>query len=128
MITLYDELRRLDIEAHYLFHCVPIRGMDHHRTSVARGLDLFRKLVVSGMTSGRAKPHFTLMTDVGKVSLYEGTVIGREDDRILVQTGYSYEERRRWAPAWVLPPSARVDENGFLQVWYLDSDGGKADR
>ncbi|MFJ9889764.1 radical SAM protein [Streptomyces sp. NPDC091287] len=127
LITLYDELRHLDIEAHYLFHCVPIRGMDHHRTSIARGLDLFRRLVVSGMTSGRAKPHFTLMTDVGKVSLYEGAVIGREGDRVLVQTGYSYEERRRWAPAWVLPPTARVDENGFLQVWYLDSDGGKAE-
>ncbi|MBN3933199.1 radical SAM protein [Streptomyces verrucosisporus] len=127
LVRLYDELRYLDIEAHYLFHCVPIRGMDHHRTSIARGLDLFRQLTVSGMTSGRAKPHYALMTDVGKVALYEGSLVDRDGSRVLVQTGYSYNDRLRWAPDWQLPASARVDDNGLLQVWYLDSDGGKAE-
>ncbi|WP_409473811.1 hypothetical protein [Streptomyces sp. HC307] len=37
LISLHDVLRHLDIEAHYLFRCGPIRGTDHHRTSVARG-------------------------------------------------------------------------------------------
>ncbi|MFC8825197.1 radical SAM protein [Streptomyces sp. NPDC057137] len=128
LVELYDELRHLDIEAHYLFHCVPIRGMDHHRTSIAQGLDLFRRLVSSGMTSGRAKPQYTLMTDVGKVSLYEGTIIDRDDDgRVLIQTGYAYKDRLSWVPNWALPPTARVDDDGCLQVWYLDSDGGKAE-
>ncbi|MFF3958328.1 radical SAM protein [Streptomyces sp. NPDC001890] len=121
MVELFDELRYLGIEAHYLFHCVPIRGMAHHRTTVSEGLDLARRLSSSGYASGRVKPLFTLMTDVGKVSLYEGTMIDRDEDgRVLIQTGYSYEDRLRWSPGWKLPPTARIDGNGDLQVWYLD--------
>lgn len=78
--------------------------------------------------SPRAKPQYTLVTDVGKVSLYEGTIIDRDDEgRVLVQTGYSYEDRLSWTPNWQVPPSARVDDDGHLQVWYLDSKGGKAE-
>lgn len=122
LVELYDELRHLEIEAHYLFHCVPIRGMNHHRTSIAEGLDLVRRLTSSGETSGRAKPLYTLMTDIGKVSLYEGTIIDRDHDgRVLIQTGYSYEDRLKWTPNWKLPQNARIDNDGYLQVWYLDS-------
>uniref|UniRef100_UPI00055BC9AC hypothetical protein n=1 Tax=Streptomyces aureocirculatus TaxID=67275 RepID=UPI00055BC9AC len=39
----------IGIEAHYLFHCVPIRGMDHHRTSVEEGLELHCRLGASGL-------------------------------------------------------------------------------
>ncbi|UMP06981.1 radical SAM protein [Amycolatopsis sp. EV170708-02-1] len=126
LVELFDELRHLDIEAHYLFHCSPIRGMDHHRTSIARGLDLFRQLSCSGKTSGRVKPQFALMTDVGKVSLCEGSIIGRDKDRVLLKTGYSYGDRLRWVPTWTLPASASVGGDGFLQVWYLDADEKKA--
>ena len=128
LVELFDELRYMDIEAHYLFHCVPIRGMDHHRTSVAEGLELHRRLGASGLTSGRTRPHFTLMTDIGKVPLYEGSIIDRDEhNRILIQTGYRYEERMSWVPGWQLPGNARIDDDGFLQVWYLDAIGGKAE-
>ncbi|BCL27535.1 radical SAM protein [Streptomyces aurantiacus] len=128
LVGLFDELRSMGIEAHYLFHCVPIRGMDHHRTSVEEGLELHRRLGASGLTSGRVRPHFTLMTDVGKVPLYEGSIIGRDEhNRMLIQTAYRYEERMSWVPGWQLPDNARVDDNGFLQVWYLDAIGGKAE-
>ncbi|MFE7192004.1 radical SAM protein [Kitasatospora sp. NPDC057541] len=127
LVELFDELRSMDIEAHYLFHCVPIRGMNHHRTSVAEGLELHRRLGASGLVSGRVRPHFTLMTDVGKVPLYEGSIIGRdENDRLLIRTGYRYAERAAWVPGWRLPDTAHVDDDGFLRVWYLDAAGGKA--
>ena len=29
---LYELLRDYDIENHYLFHAIPMRGMSHHRT------------------------------------------------------------------------------------------------
>jgi lysine 2,3-aminomutase len=82
---LGEALRRLHIEMHYLFHAVPLRGMRHHRTSIARGLDLVRELTSCGSVSGRAKPTFTLLTDVGKVTPYEGTILERRGQNVLLQ-------------------------------------------
>jgi len=43
-----------------------------------------------------------------------------DTNRILLQSGYSYEERTRWNPSWQLPDSGEIDENSKLRVWYLD--------
>jgi lysine 2,3-aminomutase len=120
LIDLYDRLRDLGIEAHYLFHCIPMRGMEHHRTSIARGLDLVRRLVSSGGFSGRAKPEFAAMTDIGKVTLYEGCIIDRRQGELLLQSGYRLEDRLRWNPNWQMPDSCSVDADGCMRVWYLD--------
>jgi lysine 2,3-aminomutase len=120
LVELYDRLRQLGIEAHYLFHCIPMRGMEHHRTSVLRGLELVRQLVSSGGFSGRTKPEFAAMTDIGKVTLYEGTIVGHRNGELLIQTGYRLDDRLRWNPSWQRPDSCAVDENGCMRVWYLD--------
>ena len=119
--TLFEALRQHEIEMHYLFHCVPIYGMAHHRTSLDRALDLVRRVSSGGRISGRAKPSLTLLTDVGKVTLYEGTILTRRDGQVLVQTGYDYEERRAFNPSWTLPTSASVDADGLMRVWYADA-------
>ncbi|MDK0524146.1 radical SAM protein [Streptomyces sp. ML-6] len=127
LVDLVEELRGLRIEMHYLFHCVPIRGMDHHRTTLDEGLRLARRLTSSGLTSGRAKPMFTVMTDIGKITLYEGTILERDDrGRVLLASGYSYEDRLRWTPGWQLPDNAHVGDDGLLRVWYLDSSAAAA--
>jgi lysine 2,3-aminomutase len=120
LAELYDELRRMRIEPHYLFHAVPMKGMGHHRTSLNRGLQLAEELVNSGEVTGRAKPMYTAMTDVGKITLYDGVVLERKGADVLLQSAYSYESRREWNPQWVLPPSAFIDPAGKLRVWYLD--------
>jgi lysine 2,3-aminomutase len=116
-----NELRGLRIETHYLFHCVPLYGMAHHRTSLDRSLDLARQLVNGGRISGRAKPSLVLLTDVGKVTLYEGTILERRGHRVLLQTAYSYAERRAINPSWTLPESAEVGADGMMRVWYADA-------
>lgn len=121
LVGLFDELRRLGIETHYLFHCIPMKGISHHRTSLATGLRLIRQITGGGRISGRCKPTFAVMTDIGKITLYEGTILAREGPRVLLQSCYREEERRRWNPAWVRPESALVDDGGFLRVWYLDA-------
>lgn len=121
LIDLYDGLRYAGIESHYMFHCVPIRGMSHHRTTVEKGLELIKSLTVSGRISGRAKPIYIVMTDVGKVTMYEGTVVDRKADMILLRTNYAKSDRLRWNPNWVMPGSAEEDECGFLRVWYKDA-------
>jgi len=121
--TLFDELRYLGIESHYLFHCIPMRGMSHHRTSVQAGLDLIAALTNSGVFSGRAKPRYTVMTDIGKITLAEGTLLDRNDnDELLLQSRYTADNFRAYNPSWVVPSSAHEDERGYLRVWYPDGD------
>lgn len=120
LIDLYNTMRRNDIEPHYLFHCVPMRGMHHFRTSVEKGLQLITEMVNSGKMSGRVKPMYALMTDVGKVTLYEGTIINKTGGYLELNTCYKYEDRMRWNPAWKLPETAHVDTNGNIIIKYLN--------
>lgn len=118
---LYDELRYLGIEAHYLFHCLPMKGMSHHRTSVQKGIDLAARLTNSGIVSGRAKPMFTLITDVGKITLSHGTILERNtNNELLIQSHFTVEDFKYRNPSWQLPKSAFVDEDGYMRVWYPD--------
>jgi len=118
---LYDEMRYMGIEAHYLFHCIPMRGMAHHRTSISKGLDLISKITSSGDFSGRVKPMFTLMTDLGKITLYHGSVLERNDNNeLLIQSKYRVEDFKYRNPSWEIPEAAFEDEDGYLRVWYPD--------
>jgi lysine 2,3-aminomutase len=120
LIKLYDDLRTNEIEPHYLFHCVPMRGMSHHRTSVEKGLTLIRELTNGGNISGRAKPRYAVMSDIGKIILHDGVIAGRRDGGLLLNSCYSYEERRTWNPDWQIPSSASVGRDGYMSVWYSD--------
>ncbi|PKM77872.1 MAG: hypothetical protein CVU90_05345 [Firmicutes bacterium HGW-Firmicutes-15] len=121
LVELYDNLRYLGIEAHYLFHPVPIIGTQHFRISVSRAISLVKELTSSGQISGRIKPMLSLMTDVGKVTLYEDT-LGVKDEAGYydVRTCYRIEDRWRWNPDYLLPDTARIDEHGCITVKYLD--------
>lgn len=121
LTDLYRKMRDIGIEAHYLFHSVPMRGMHHLRTSVQRGVELAKQLTNSGEVSGRVKPMFALMTDIGKITMYDGVIVKKnEHNQLLIQSAYRYEDRKSWNPDWTLSPTAEVDEHGYLRVWYLD--------
>jgi lysine 2,3-aminomutase len=120
LVALCDRLRSLGIESHYLFHCIPMAGMHHHRTSVARGLALARELSSGGSVSGRSRPVFALLTAVGKVVPYEGAIAGREGTRLLIRTEYDAAERVRMNPSWQMPEAAFTGPDGRLMVWYED--------
>jgi lysine 2,3-aminomutase len=122
LVDLYNKMRINNIDAHYLFHCVPIIGIHYLRTSIAVALALTKELVCSGRISGRAKPMLAAMTDIGKISFYDGVIIDRKDGKILLQSNYQYDERIAWNPSWQLPKTAEIDENGLLRVWYVDAD------
>lgn len=127
LMALYAKIRDNDIEAHYLFHAIPLRGMQHHRTSVEKGLELATRLNASGEFSGRGKPRYTLMTDLGKIVLFHGAILDRRtgaqgEPEILVKSGYRLEDRRRWNPSWQPSDSVIVDNQGFMNVWYRDGD------
>ena len=117
-------MRDNGIEAHYLFHAIPMQGMRHHRTSVKKGAELAMRLSASGEFSGRAKPHYALMTDIGKIVLYDGAIIAHRpsDNSLLLRSGYRLEDRKKWNPSWRIPASVQVDDEGFMCVWYKDGE------
>lgn len=123
LIDLYDTLRYLNVESHYLFHAIPMKGTGMYRTSIEKGLKLIKALSCSGNISGRSKPMYSLMTDVGKITLYEG-VLGQKDENNYyeVYTGYTLEDRKIWNPHYELPPNARIADDKTIIVKYLDGD------
>lgn len=120
LVDLYDRLRSLKVIPHYLFHAVPMVGTDEFRTSVARGLELARQLTSSGYLSGMGKPMFTAMTAIGKVTLYEGSVLSSNGGVLTLRSSYRLKDRLRWNPGYRLPESATVNELGTLDVEYID--------
>jgi lysine 2,3-aminomutase len=89
-----------------------------------RGAELAGRLSASGEFSGRAKPHYALMTDIGKIVLYEGAIVARRpsDNTILLRSGYRLEDRKTWNPSWRMPASVQIDAEGFMCVWYQDGE------
>lgn len=122
LVALYNLMRLHNIESHYLFHCVPMKGIHHFRTTISRGLSLAKDLVCSGNISGRAKPMYAAMTDIGKITFYDGVILDRKDRRVLLQSNYRIDDRLSWNPTWKIPSTAEIDEHGLLRVWYLDGE------
>ncbi len=122
LVTFYELLREHNIEAHYLFHAIPMRGMSHHRTSLQRGLDLATELSSCGEFSGRAKPRYAVLSDIGKIVIYHDTIVDRrkEDNALLLKSGFNIHDRKRWNPSWRKPEDTVVDEDGTMYTWYMD--------
>ncbi|MCG8355200.1 MAG: radical SAM protein [Kiloniellales bacterium] len=122
LVEHYGLLRDNDIEAHYLFHAIPMRGMSHHRTSVDRGLELATALSSCGEFSGRAKPHYAVLSDIGKIVLYHDSIVERRpaEQSLLLRSGFNIHDRKKWNPSWQKPESAVVLNDGTMLTWYLD--------
>ena len=127
--SLYSNLRDHDIESHYLFHAVPLRGMSHHRTSVKKGIDLSNALSSCGEFSGRAKAKYCILSDIGKIIVYQDTIIDRrkKDNSILLKSGFNINNRLKWNPSWEKPDSVELDKDGTMYVWYLDGSDEQAE-
>jgi len=124
LVELYDTLRYLGVEAHYLFHSIPMKGTTHLRTSVQKGLDLIQKLTTTGQISGRIKPTYALMTYIGKVILYDGTILKKDEKGYFhIKTFYTVSDRKKWNPTYELPSDqAYEDSDGYIVAKYLDGE------
>jgi lysine 2,3-aminomutase len=121
LTRLYDEIRYLGMSPHYIFHAVPMIGTGEFRTTVQKGLDLIKQLDSSGQISGRAKPLYALMTDVGKVILYHDTILGRDGKYLIIKTNYKISERMQWNPSYKLSDSASINSDNTISVRYQDT-------
>ena len=80
--SLMHELLKIRVKPYYLFHCDPVSGSAHLRTSVKKGLEMRERL--RGQTTGYAVPHYALdmAGSGGKVRLVPESIIS-EENRIL---------------------------------------------
>ncbi len=81
MLKLNRELLRIKVKPQYLFHCDPIKGAVHFRTSLDRGMEIMEYL--RGKISGMGIPTYAvdLPGGKGKVPISPDYIVSREGDR-----------------------------------------------
>ena len=86
MLELMRSLLRIKVKPQYLFHCDPVKGAIHFRTSVDKGLEIMRYL--RGRISGMGIPTYAvdLPGGKGKVPLLPNYVLEREGDRFVFES------------------------------------------
>lgn len=122
LIDLYHAMRVNGIEAHYLFHCIPMRGIHHLRPSVDCMIRCYEELVNAGHITGRCKPILAIMSQIGKITLTPYNYKKIENNFIQLRSSYKYKDRKAYNPDWQIPEDAYVDENGYLCINYLDGE------
>ena len=83
MLELMRNLLRIKVKPQYLFHCDPVRGVMHFRTSLDRGMEVMEYL--RGRISGIGIPTYALDLPGGrgKVPLQPGYLMGRHGNTFL---------------------------------------------
>lgn len=122
LIKLYHQMRMLGIEAHYLFHSVPLKGTHHLRPTVRKMISCYEDLVNSGHITGRSKPLLALMTEIGKITITPYNYIDNGNGLITLKSNYRYKDRISFNPDWQLPESSWINEDGFLCINYIDGE------
>ena len=118
MRALCHALMLMRVRPYYLYHCDPVRGADHLRTTVARGVELIESL--RGHTSGLAIPQYVVDAPGGggKIPVNPDYVLGHRDGVTTLRNfrGEVYE--------------TRDPESGVGSVWPTAprADPGRAER
>ena len=99
-----------------------MRGTNHHRTSLKKGYDLINELSSCGEFSGRSKPKYSVLSDIGKIVIYQDTVCDKKEKEniLLLKSGFNIDQRMKWNPSWKKPKSVELDNDGMMYTWYQD--------
>lgn len=95
MKDMLHKLLTFRIRPYYLYQCDPVQGTTHLRTSIAKGMQILRKL--RGFTSGYAIP--TYVVDApgggGKIPIEPANVVSQKDGCVRLRNwaGKTYEYR-----------------------------------
>jgi KamA family protein len=120
MSRLFQLLIRNNIIPYYMNHCMPVEGSDHLRTSVQKGLDIYKHLCTESST---AIPHYVYAPSGGKVHVGPDTKFEYFQTNgtryINVKTLYKAEEFETIAKK-ELPPMHEVTNDGYIQGLYID--------
>lgn len=121
LTTLFENLRLLGVEIYYLFHCEPVKGISHFRTTIQKGIEI-KKYFRSGNASGRINPSYIISTKIGKVEIgVDGEITEREGQYVWIKTPYKVETYKSVFKDFLLPKNlCKVDKYGYISIKYLD--------
>jgi lysine 2,3-aminomutase len=107
--ALCRELLKAKVRPVYLFHCDPIRGVTHFRTSVRKGLEIVEYL--RGHLSGFAVPTYAIDAPGGggKIPLHPNTIVSWGEGHVVLRNfeGMLVSVPDGDAPPRALPADAR---------------------
>ncbi len=85
MRRLIRGLLRIKVRPYYLFHCDPVTGAGHFRTSIWRGLEIMEGL--RGHTSGIGVPTYVVDSPHGggKIPLMPNYLVSMSDDAVILR-------------------------------------------
>ena len=85
MRTLMRGLLRIKVRPYYLFHCDPVIGAGHFRTSVWKGLEIIEGL--RGHVSGLAVPTYVVdgTHGAGKIPLMPNYLISASENAVVLR-------------------------------------------
>lgn len=120
MKHLFHLLLRNNIIVYYMNHCMPVAGSDHLRTSVQKGIDIYKELCTESSCS---IPHYVFAPSGGKVhvgpdSIYKQSSVNGTN-LLNVNLLYKAEEFRRITKK-DLPPKHSETKDGFIEGYYID--------
>jgi len=119
---LFSLLLRNNMIPYYLNHCMPVEGSDHLRTSVQKGLDIYRYLCTESST---IIPNYVYAPSGGKVHVGPDSqfdYVEQNGSRLIkVKMLYRADEFRRITKK-ELPPMHSETSDGFIQGFYLDGN------
>lgn len=127
LAELFQKLRLLGVEIYYLFHCNPVRGIGHLRTSIQKGIEI-KKYFRGGQATGRINPAYVVDTLLGKVEIgVDGQIERRKKEKggnyVWIKTPYRLETYRSVLPGFTLPAGVcKINSDGYISVRYLDGE------
>lgn len=109
MRSLLRGLLRIKVRPYYLFHCDPVTGAGHFRTSIWKGLEIMEGL--RGHISGIGIPTYVVdgPHGAGKIPLMPNYLVSMSDDAVVLRNyeGLLVRYQAEDKPATVQPTSTR---------------------
>jgi lysine 2,3-aminomutase len=113
MRSLMRALLRIKVRPYYLFHCDPVMGAGHFRTSVWKGLEIMEGL--RGHMSGLGIPTYVVDSPHGggKIPLMPNYLVSASDDSVVLRNyeGMLIRYQAEDKPATIKPTATRGVSN-----------------
>jgi lysine 2,3-aminomutase len=119
MRQLVRGLLRIKVRPYYLFHCDPVTGAGHFRTSIWKGIEIIEGL--RGHVSGLGVPTYVVdgLHGAGKIPVMPNYVLSASDDAVILR---NYEGMIfRYAPEDKPVEAKPIESQGVSRV--LSGDG-----
>lgn len=123
MRQLFETLVANNVVPYQLFHCTPLKGIKHLRTTVQKGIDILKELY---KLSGIITPHYAILTPIGKIKLIHSNKLEyktKNGERyVVLKSPYAATDFLKNTNQKKLPENCYSDKDGLITAEYLDGE------